>query len=63
MLTMLKMTTYEGKQSPGHFQDKMNEMFQGFEFICSYIDNMLVFVTRNRTNFLYNLKQVIMNIY
>ena len=26
----------------GFFQQKMNDLFQGFEFICAYIDNLLM---------------------
>ena len=28
--------------SPKHFQQKMNDLFHGFEFICAYIDAILV---------------------
>ena len=27
---------------PDIFQQKMNNLFQGFEFICSYIDDLLI---------------------
>ena len=30
--------------SPETFQHKMNNLFQGFEFICSYKDNLLIFI-------------------
>ena len=25
-----------------HFQQKMNDLFRGFEFICAYIDDLLI---------------------
>ena len=28
---------------PENFQQKMNDLFHGFEFICAYIDAILVF--------------------
>ena len=29
---------------PNIFQQKINDLFQGFEFICVHIDNLLVFL-------------------
>ena len=33
----------EVANSPDIFQQKMNDLFHGFEFICAYIDDLLVF--------------------
>ena len=28
--------------SPNIFQDKMNKLFSGFDYVCAYIDNLLI---------------------
>ena len=38
----VKMPTYGVYQLPGHFPGEMNKMFHGFEFMCSYIDDLLI---------------------
>ena len=38
-----KYLPMEVANSPDIFQQKMNDLFHGFEFICAYIDDLLVF--------------------
>ena len=38
--------------SLGNFQEKTNEMFQGFEIILKYIDNLLIVVNCDFSNHL-----------
>ena len=35
--------------SPDIFQQKMNYLFHGFEFICAYIDDLLILTKGNWT--------------
>ena len=37
-----KCLTIGVRNSPDIFQEKMNEMFRGFEFILAYINNLLI---------------------
>ena len=30
------------EKPPENFQQKMNDLFHGFEFICAYIDDLLI---------------------
>ena len=41
------------------FQQKMNNLFQGFEFICVYIDKILILTKGDRT---YNVKKLETNL-
>ena len=36
-------------KSPDIYQQKMNELFHGFESICAYIDYMLILTKGDRT--------------
>ena len=38
------------------FQQKMNHLFHGFEFICEYIDELLVLKKGDRTYHVQNLE-------
>ena len=42
--------------SPDIFQDKMNEMFHGFEFIQAYINDLLIITKGDWYNHLENLE-------
>ena len=42
--------------SPDIFQQKMNGLFHGLEFICAYIDNVLVSTKGNRKNHVQKLE-------
>ena len=42
--------------SPYVFQNKMNDLFHGFEFIRAYIDNLLVLTTGDWTDHLQKLE-------
>ena len=39
---LVQTTTYGDKTFPGYFHEKMNKMFQGFEFIRVYIYDLLL---------------------
>ena len=39
---LLKISTNGDCKSPDIFQQKMNELFHVFEFICAYINYLLV---------------------
>ena len=36
--------------SPENFQQKMNDLFHGFEFICEYIDDTLIWTKGDWTD-------------
>ena len=36
-------------KSPDIFQQKMNDLFHGFELICAYIDDLLILTKRDWT--------------
>ena len=38
----LQVSTDESANSPNIFQHKMNDLINGFEFICEYINDILV---------------------
>ena len=38
---LVQENTYGGEYLPEYFQEKMNGMFQSFEFICAYIEDLL----------------------
>ena len=42
--------------SPDIFQQKMNDLFHGFEFICSYIDDLLILTERDWTDHIHKLE-------
>ena len=50
-----KLLTMGVSNSPENFQDKTNEMFCGFEFIRSYIDDMLMITKGDCSNHLEKL--------
>ena len=43
--------------SPDTFQEKMDKMFRGFEFIRAYIDDMLIITKGDWSNHLEKLEQ------
>ena len=49
----------EASKSPEIFQDEINEMFQGLNFICAFINDLLVCMTSDCTNHLTNMEQVL----
>ena len=51
-----KCLTMEVSNSLDIFQEKMNEMFRGFEFILSYIDDLLIITKGDWSNHLENLE-------
>ena len=48
--------------SPEIFQEKMNEMFRGFEFIRSYIDDLLIITKVDWYDHLNKLEQFLHNL-
>ena len=38
------------------FQQKMNDLFHGFEFICAYIYDLLILTKRYCTDHIHNLE-------
>ena len=48
--------------SPDIFQDDMNKMFRGFEFIRAYIDDLLIITQGDYSYHLNKLKRVLQNI-
>ena len=42
--------------SPEIFQQKMNDLFHGFEFICAYKDDMLILTKRDCIDHVKNLE-------
>ena len=41
---------------PDIFQQKMNELFHGFESICAYIDNILILTKGDWTDHVHKLE-------
>ena len=41
---------------PDIFQQKMNGLFHGFEFICMYIDELLILTTGDWTDHVHSLE-------
>ena len=48
--------------SPDIFQGKMNENFRGFEFIQSYIDDLIIIIKGDRSDHLGKLELSLKNI-
>ena len=48
--------------SPENFQEKMNKMFHGFEFILSYIHDLLIITKGDWYNHLKNMERVLQNL-
>ena len=48
--------TMEVSNSPELFEEKMNEMFRGFEFIQAYINNLLIITKDNLSHHLEKLE-------
>ena len=51
-----KRLTMRVSISPDIFQQKMNDLFHGFEFIRAYIDNLLILTKRYWTDHVQNLE-------
>ena len=57
-----KCLTMEVSNSPENFQDKMNKMFHGFEFIRAYVNDLLIITKVDWSNQLEKLELNLKNI-
>ena len=48
--------------SPDIFQQKMNDLFRGFEVICAYIDKMLILTKEDWTGHVQKLELTFSNL-
>ena len=47
---MIQASTNGSRQLARHFQQKMNDLFYGFEFIRAYIEDLLILTKGYRTD-------------